>query len=203
MSRHRNPSTTSIPWTPARLHQMKALWLAGSTANQIARELGGISRSAVLSKVHRLGIGRPAPAPKKLMRPITQAEPAIVAPPRLRQKLIPTITVCANGNLYPTPPVVPLPPLRTVEARNPRPLVNLGDRDCRNPVNDGEHPRHGWLYCGEPVTGPGQYCARCRSILIDHEATAEAARTARRLQARPFGFGTARRHSSATSVWLC
>src|SRR6201998_2311518 len=44
---------------------LKKLWGEGLSASQIAAELGGITRNAVIGKVHRLGLsGRPkSPAP--------------------------------------------------------------------------------------------------------------------------------------------
>ena len=60
-------STLSIrhpdsPWTDGRIAHLRQRWSQGATADCIARELAnGISRSAVLAKVHRLGIGRLSP----------------------------------------------------------------------------------------------------------------------------------------------
>lgn len=57
---------TKSAWTDHRVGRLKTLWLEGRTAEQIARELqNGISRSAVLGKVHRLGLsaGRPGRPP--------------------------------------------------------------------------------------------------------------------------------------------
>ncbi|TPW20751.1 MAG: GcrA cell cycle regulator, partial [Elusimicrobia bacterium] len=57
---------TQSAWTDERVDRLKRLWLEGRTAEQIARELkNGISRSAVLGKVHRLGLstGRPGRVP--------------------------------------------------------------------------------------------------------------------------------------------
>jgi len=48
---------TASAWTDDRVGRLKTLWLEGQTAEQIARDLAhGISRSAVLGKVHRLGL---------------------------------------------------------------------------------------------------------------------------------------------------
>ena len=77
-----------MSWTDERIDQLKALWDKGLTASQIAEELGGVSRNAVIGKAHRLGLkSRPSPvkandadkkaAPKK-------AAPAAAAPARPR-----------------------------------------------------------------------------------------------------------------------
>jgi GcrA cell cycle regulator len=51
-----------MSWTDERIDRLKALWLQGMTASQIADELGGVSRNAVIGKAHRLGLqSRPSP----------------------------------------------------------------------------------------------------------------------------------------------
>ena len=51
-----------MSWTDERIDRLKAMWTQGSTASQIAEELGGVSRNAVIGKAHRLGLdSRPSP----------------------------------------------------------------------------------------------------------------------------------------------
>jgi GcrA cell cycle regulator len=51
-----------MSWTDERIDRLKALWSQGVTASQIADELGGVSRNAVIGKAHRLGLqSRPSP----------------------------------------------------------------------------------------------------------------------------------------------
>lgn len=51
-----------MSWTDQRIDQLKNLWEKGLTASQIADELGGVSRNAVIGKAHRLGLkSRPSP----------------------------------------------------------------------------------------------------------------------------------------------
>jgi GcrA cell cycle regulator len=62
-------------WTDERVELLKKLWAEGLSASQIANQLGGVSRNAVIGKVHRLklsGRGRTssaAPRPKKSATP--------------------------------------------------------------------------------------------------------------------------------------
>lgn len=77
-----------MAWTDERIDQLKAMWEGGKTASQIAEELGGVSRNAVIGKAHRLGLqSRPspvkekekeakAPAPRKPAAPKAEAAPA-------------------------------------------------------------------------------------------------------------------------------
>jgi len=60
-------------WTDERVDVLKKLWLEGLSASQIAKQLGGVTRNAVIGKVHRLGLsGREAPS--------QPARPAFKAP---------------------------------------------------------------------------------------------------------------------------
>jgi RNA polymerase primary sigma factor len=47
---------STATWPDHRVQRLKALWAEGKSAGQIARELGGVSRNAVLSKLFRLGM---------------------------------------------------------------------------------------------------------------------------------------------------
>ncbi len=85
-----------MSWTDERIEKLTKMWEGGATASQIADELGGVSRNAVIGKAHRLGLkarpspvkanekpARPAPAPKK-PKPVEAApaapEPKVEAP---------------------------------------------------------------------------------------------------------------------------
>jgi len=51
-----------MSWTDERIDQLRQMWERGMTASQIAEELGGVSRNAVIGKAHRLGLqSRPSP----------------------------------------------------------------------------------------------------------------------------------------------
>ena len=58
-------SGLEAPWVgpTRRVETLKKLWLDGLSASQIAKQLGGVTRNAVIGKVHRLGLsGRAAPS---------------------------------------------------------------------------------------------------------------------------------------------
>jgi GcrA cell cycle regulator len=78
-----------MSWTDERIDRLKELWSQGMTASQIADELGGVSRNAVIGKAHRLGLqSRPSPvkaneAPSQAASPPAPPPPAPAAqPPR-------------------------------------------------------------------------------------------------------------------------
>ena len=69
-----------MSWTEERIDRLKKMWQDGATASQIADELGGVSRNAVIGKAHRLGLeARPSPVKpgdEKDHRPAAAAAPA-------------------------------------------------------------------------------------------------------------------------------
>jgi len=86
-----------MSWTDERIEKLTKMWEGGSTASQIAEELGGVSRNAVIGKAHRLGLkARPSPvkanekaSPERAEAPATpvakpaapRPAPAAAAPP--------------------------------------------------------------------------------------------------------------------------
>lgn len=98
-----------MSWTDERIETLRKMWDSGLTATQIAEELGGVSRNAVIGKAHRLGLAsrpspvkpntseakerpaptateaapapRPAPAPKPVPAPVPQPREAEPAAP--------------------------------------------------------------------------------------------------------------------------
>jgi GcrA cell cycle regulator len=70
-----------MSWTDERIERLKKMWHDGATASQIADELGGVSRNAVIGKAHRLGLEqRPSPVKpgeeKEAKKPSAAAAPA-------------------------------------------------------------------------------------------------------------------------------
>src|SRR5215208_282133 len=62
-------------WTDDRVELLKRLWSEGLSASQIAGELGGITRNAVIGKVHRLGLSGRAKAPSSAVPRQRKARP--------------------------------------------------------------------------------------------------------------------------------
>lgn len=77
-----------MSWTDERVELLKKMWGEGQSASQIAKELGGVTRNAVIGKVHRLGLsnragaapapatGTAAPAAATPAKPEAKAKPA-------------------------------------------------------------------------------------------------------------------------------
>lgn len=78
-----------MSWTDERVETLKKMWGEGQSASQIAKELGGVTRNAVIGKVHRLGLsnraGSGASAPAKPAAKEKAAKPAAPkAPPKVK-----------------------------------------------------------------------------------------------------------------------
>lgn len=80
-----------MSWTDERVETLKKMWSEGKSASQIAKELGSVTRNAVIGKVHRLGLAsRTAPEPgagaeepaasASPAAPVAEAPPAPAAP---------------------------------------------------------------------------------------------------------------------------
>src|SRR5438093_11402564 len=65
-----------MTWTDERVEMLKKLWADGLSASQIAGELGGITRNAVIGKVHRLGLSGRAKSPSSAAPRPRKARPA-------------------------------------------------------------------------------------------------------------------------------
>ena len=76
-----------MTWTDERVELLKKLWADGQSASEIAGELGGITRNAVIGKVHRLGLSGRAKSP-------SSAAPR----PRKARAARAWIAGCAAGN---------------------------------------------------------------------------------------------------------
>ncbi|RYH02254.1 GcrA cell cycle regulator [Salipiger sp. IMCC34102] len=66
-----------MSWTDDRVETLKRMWGEGQSASVIAKELGGVTRNAVIGKVHRLGLSNragAAPAPEKEAEPVAAPE---------------------------------------------------------------------------------------------------------------------------------
>ncbi len=70
-----------MSWTDERIARLTKMWEGGSTASQIAENLGGVSRNAVIGKAHRLGLkARPSPVKPNEREPEPAPAPRAVKP---------------------------------------------------------------------------------------------------------------------------
>ncbi len=133
-----------MSWTDERKDTLKKLWAAGLPASQIAEQLGGVTRNAVLGKVHHMGLSsraagrRPSGAATAVARTSPRRVAKTPSPPRRVAKERPPITA-----VVPAPKVVEdlAPGLATV--------LTLGRHMCKWPI--GDPCSDGFTFCGRPT----------------------------------------------------
>ena len=129
-----------MSWTDERIETLTKMWEGGATASQIADELGGVSRNAVIGKAHRLGLkARPSPvkaAEKTARRPASAApkkpKPVAAETPRAPQPQAETPPFRASTPAAPqraAQPAAPVPnaPAATTQSASPQQrIVSVG-----------------------------------------------------------------------------
>jgi GcrA cell cycle regulator len=71
-----------MSWTDERVELLKKMWGEGQSASQIAKELGGVTRNAVIGKVHRLGLSHRASGSPAAKTPEPKEKPAAAPKPK-------------------------------------------------------------------------------------------------------------------------
>lgn len=141
-----------MAWTDERIDQLKTMWEKGMTASQIAEELGGVSRNAVIGKAHRLDLqSRPSPvkagdavrkkiAPKKPNPPRnapseSAAEaPAVAAPAPIQARPAPAPEQPAAPAAQGAADTPPPPPAPRIVSVGPGGFLRQGPGDQQAPI---------------------------------------------------------------------
>ncbi|MFV2053531.1 GcrA family cell cycle regulator [Aliiroseovarius sp. YM-037] len=168
-----------MSWTDERVETLKKMWGEGQSASQIAKELGGVTRNAVIGKVHRLGLSnragsaKPAAKEKPAAKTAAKAKPAAktaakakpepatqsATPPPMpaRKAIIP-----AGQPLPPQPSANEISPealasVREVEKKAKKlSLMELTERTCKWPI--GDPATDDFWFCGLSVQSGKPYC---------------------------------------------
>jgi GcrA cell cycle regulator len=174
-----------MSWTDERVEFLKTMWSEGKSASQIAKELGGVTRNAVIGKVHRLGLSnrvggadRPedeievgafaeAPAPEPVPEPQAEQPQAAgagaAARPAVREPAAPAVRAKPAGQpMPPQPPGSEISPealanLAEVAKKARRlTLMQLSERTCKWPV--GDPATDDFWFCGLQTVPGKPYC---------------------------------------------
>lgn len=166
-----------MSWTEERIDQLKRLWGQGMTASQIADELGGVSRNAVIGKAHRLGLearpspvkggdaaaspaapaaSSPAPAPEKAAQPAPRPAPppapapaaAAPAPTAAPQPIVRSIGPGGFQRQAPGEQSSPIPPAPPRRLVPAKPSAEVADKTSLLELND--------KVCKWPLGHPGE-----------------------------------------------
>ena len=145
-----------MSWTEERVEVLKKLWAEGHSASQIAKQLGGVTRNAVIGKVHRLGLSgratpsRPVKRPPRLARPKprvrTDGAAAITDAPFEESRIRRSDQHAIVSALQPAP-------VADGEAAT---ILTLRDSMCKWPIGDPADPK--FAFCGRK-SDCGPYCS--------------------------------------------
>jgi GcrA cell cycle regulator len=149
-----------MSWTDERVELLRKLWLEGLSASQIARELAnGISRNAVIGKVHRLGMsGRIKAAAPVAARPRTKVT-RHTGYQRAGTAMVRGNTALAIRS-RPVEAILPAPEEDVVIPMSEMvTIMDLKESMCRWPMGDPVSSE--FRYCGakKGATQTGSYCS--------------------------------------------
>ncbi len=175
-----------MSWTDERVETLKKMWGEGQSASQIAKELGGVTRNAVIGKVHRLGLSnragggsaaktaakeKPAAAAKPAPKPAVRAKPAPVPAVKEEQELDENGIPISAARRAIIPAGQPLPPQPSANEISPEALakvneieksakrislMELTEKTCKWPV--GDPATDDFWFCGLAVQQGKPYC---------------------------------------------
>jgi len=162
-----------MSWTDERVELLKKLWSDGLSASQIAAELGGITRNAVIGKVHRLGLSGRA-------KSTSSAAPRQRKPRSAAHMLrIPRSSIRGNTALahaYDIEEAEPELIDNIIPIGQRRTILELNEQTCRWPVGDPGSTE--FFFCGGNTVTGLPYCSY-------HSRVAYQPATDRRRDRRP------------------
>ena len=166
-----------MSWTDERVAILTKMWAEGNSASQIAKELGGVTRNAVIGKVHRLGLSnrtttststksevktkstpKNGPKSKQKARKPEITEPKSDSVTSLRRQIIP-----AGQPLPPQPSANEISPealarVSEIEKKAKKlSLLELTEKTCKWPV--GDPATEDFWFCGLATQSGKPYCA--------------------------------------------
>ena len=176
-----------MSWTDERVELLKKMWTEGQSASQIAKELGGVTRNAVIGKVHRLGLsnrtgGATSSAPAAAPKPEPKAKPAPKAAPAAPAPVVeeedddePRTTSAAPAGVPSRKAIVPagqpLPPQPSANEISPEALAKVNEVEKKAKKLSlmeltertckwpvGDPATEKFWFCGLPVQAGKPYC---------------------------------------------
>jgi GcrA cell cycle regulator len=153
-------------WTEDRVDRLKKLWSEGLSASQIAAQLGGVSRNAVIGKVHRLNLpgrakagGATSARSQKRVSIPAQSRPASFAPRTITR----TVTRPVGATMLKED--IEIDVSEEMEVRRDNvvvpifkrvPLIRLTERTCKWPL--GDPLKDDFCFCGNDSPDNTPYC---------------------------------------------
>lgn len=157
-----------MAWTDERVELLKKLWAEGLSAAQIANKMGGVTRNAVIGKVHRLGLsGRATPAkPQRGCSPTTERKET--SQPKERRAEVKSV--------IPEPEfIAPL----VLDTGDRTTVATIKNNMCKWPL--GDPATDDFHFCGQSTLSGKSYCAYHAHLAFQPPQRREARREPRRV----------------------
>ncbi len=136
-----------MAWTDDRVEILSKLWAEGLSASQIATKLGGVTRNAVIGKVHRLGLSGRVKPKRKTKAPAARTTVTARKRPQVKRR--------TTARPAPTPPPIPLKakPLPNGEFAT---ILTITEHLCKWPL--GDPTSSDFRFCGRGTDKGEPYC---------------------------------------------
>ena len=148
-----------MAWTDDRVATLTKLWADGLSASQIAKQLGGVTRNAVIGKVHRLGLSgraKPSSPARKAAARKTASRASAATKPKSKPSRAPsaprTPRVIAKVAAPPPPPLE----AKLLADGKFATILTITDHMCKWPI--GDPGQDNFRFCGrktDPENRPG------------------------------------------------
>ena len=175
-----------MAWNEERVELLKKLWGEGLSASQIASKMGGVTRNAVIGKVHRLGLsGRATPAKPQRGRAFLDAredEPETAKEPSIKR-------IVSEPEF--TAPVV-------LASGDKATVATLNANMCKWPI--GDPARDDFHFCGQSTSTGKSYCAYHAHLAFQPSQQRVAERRVETARALPAAFRTRNKTSTHFTI---
>ncbi len=147
-----------MSWTDERIEDLRRMWAEGLSASQIAGALGGVSRNAVIGKIHRLGLSGRVKTPSRAARKSPARAPSAGAPRTVAQPRVMAVGSAAV-KIAERPEPAPVTVADVVPFSGGVSFLDLKPGQCRWPI--GDPSSDDFRFCGAKTDGI--YCeAHCK-----------------------------------------
>jgi len=181
-----------MAWTQERINLLVELWMSGKSASTVAKEIGNISRNAVIGKVHRLGIASRINL-KKIYRPkpkkVPSSETDQVIPDEIMFDISSFLLPDSDPDPDPDAELIRIKPARKMSLSRSYSkrmallsdpassvkklsLLELNKKSCRWP--SGDPGTFEFSFCGANCESNGPYCDHHSKIAYSNAPKKEA-----------------------------
>ncbi|WP_375464079.1 GcrA family cell cycle regulator [uncultured Methylobacterium sp.] len=153
-----------LSWTDERVALLRRLWEDGQSASKIAAQLGGVSRNAVIGKVHRLGLSgravKPADEAVAGRREVTVEAEIALAIAVVELEAPEPVAILSHRPASDLPLTAVEPAALAVSQRVT--IMDLRESMCRWPIGDPTTPD--FRFCGGRAITGLPYCTQHAQI---------------------------------------